>query len=149
MRLEEERYHPSCLKRVMENESKETAAAEACNGNILSSEMLTSGQPAHEHLNAVVKSREMEGTEPNPPTAPSGVDGKGSPNHMTSTHPVTRSSAIPTETVKTGRGGEEERKADSVPTKSEQLLSGVVIYFTDYQDCVEDDTLEKWKMVRA
>ncbi len=35
--------------------------------------------------------------------------------------------------------------ADSV---SERLLEGIVICFIDYQECVEDDTLEKWKLVR-
>ena len=29
----------------------------------------------------------------------------------------------------------------------EKLLDGIMIYFTDYQECIEDDTLEKWKLV--
>lgn len=30
---------------------------------------------------------------------------------------------------------------------SEKLLDGITIFFTDYQECIEDDTLEKWKLV--
>lgn len=29
----------------------------------------------------------------------------------------------------------------------EKLLDGIVIFFTDYRECVEHDTLEKWKLV--
>ena len=40
--------------------------------------------------------------------------------------------------------------AQATPTtpRCEKLLDGTVLYFTDYQDCVEADTLEKWKLVR-
>jgi hypothetical protein len=31
--------------------------------------------------------------------------------------------------------------------RCEKLLDGAVIYFTDYHDCVEADTLDKWKLV--
>ena len=27
------------------------------------------------------------------------------------------------------------------------LLDGITIFFTDYQECIEDDTLDKWKLV--
>ena len=38
--------------------------------------------------------------------------------------------------------------AQATPTSDgEKLLEGVVVYFTDYQDCVEPETLDKWKLV--
>ena len=45
-----------------------------------------------------------------------------------------------------------QAQKDSVHSKdttesSRSLLEGVVIYFTDYQDCMDDDTIEKWKQV--
>ena len=36
---------------------------------------------------------------------------------------------------------------ESNASSSEKLLDGIVICFIDYQECVEDNTLEKWKLV--
>ena len=30
---------------------------------------------------------------------------------------------------------------------TEQLLDGLVVVFSDYQDCMDEDTMDKWKQV--
>lgn len=72
--------------------------------------------------------------------------------------PTTKRKGQATPTVKKGVTQEQDGKISTsgsgiqaTPTtpRSEKLLDGIVLYFTDYQDCVEADTLEKWKLVRS
>ena len=42
-------------------------------------------------------------------------------------------------------GGEEGEQSGSKST--EELLDGLVVVFTDYQDCMDEDTMDKWKLV--
>jgi hypothetical protein len=39
---------------------------------------------------------------------------------------------------------EEEEGGQSI---TEQLLDGLVVVFSDYQDCMDEDTMDKWKQV--
>ena len=41
--------------------------------------------------------------------------------------------------------GEREREQST----TEQLLDGLVVVFSDYQDCMDEDTMDKWKQVRG
>lgn len=149
VRLEEERYHPSCLKKLAEMESS-LVSAEACNGSVPSSEAASMPQqPAHEHPKTNSK---PPTTQLGPPvvTTPPSAGGEPSLWHVKYSHAVNMEpmySARPAEAAQPERRVSEEETPGAVAVKSEQLLDRVVIYFTDYQDCVEDDTLEKWKLV--
>lgn len=61
---------------------------------------------------------------------------------------VGRSSKFSTEEDEGERGAEMSAPHETSTCSSEKLLEGIVICFVDYQECVEDDTLEKWKLVR-
>ena len=37
---------------------------------------------------------------------------------------------------------------ESVPKSAEDLLDGLTVVFTDYPDCMDMDTMDKWKQVR-
>lgn len=50
----------------------------------------------------------------------------------------------------TGGGGDQtltEKGGESVSKFTEELLDGLVVVFTDYQDCMDEDTMDKWKQV--
>ena len=36
---------------------------------------------------------------------------------------------------------------ESVPKSAEELLDGLTVVFTDYPDCMDTDTMDKWKQV--
>ena len=36
---------------------------------------------------------------------------------------------------------------DGGQSTTEQLLEGVGVIFSDYQDCMDEDTMDKWKQV--
>ena len=40
---------------------------------------------------------------------------------------------------------EEEREGGQ--TAAESLLEGLVVVFSDYQDCMDEETMDKWKQV--
>ena len=48
-------------------------------------------------------------------------------------------------------GGHEgaETAIRSESTFSANLLEGMAVLFTDYQDCMDDETMDKWKQVRG
>ena len=42
---------------------------------------------------------------------------------------------------------QESEEGDKRESTSEQLLDGVMVVFSDYQDCMDEDTMDKWKQV--
>lgn len=136
LRLEEEQYHPSHLRRV---ETDHRVSMGSCNGAIQVEEIPT--------LARVVPRSEATPTMVKGLTVTSGqvqvqVTEVSIPEATTATHHVQqKSSQAAATTVK------REEQATPTSPKCEQLLDGVVLHFTDYQDCVETDTLEKWKLV--
>ena len=42
---------------------------------------------------------------------------------------------------------EEEGERERGESTTEQLLDGLVVVFSDYQDCMDEDTMDKWKQV--
>ena len=36
---------------------------------------------------------------------------------------------------------------ESVPKSADELLDGLTVVFTDYPDCMDADTMDKWKQV--
>lgn len=41
-----------------------------------------------------------------------------------------------------------EEEGEREQSTAEQLLDGLVVVFSDYQDCMDEDTMDKWKQVR-
>ena len=41
-----------------------------------------------------------------------------------------------------------EEEGERGQSTAEQLLDGLVVVFSDYQDCMDEDTMDKWKQVR-
>ncbi len=40
-----------------------------------------------------------------------------------------------------------EEEGEGGQSITEQLLDGLVVVFSDYQDCMDEDTMDKWKQV--
>ena len=40
-----------------------------------------------------------------------------------------------------------EEEGERGQSTAEQLLDGLVVVFSDYQDCMDEDTMDKWKQV--
>ena len=133
-RLEEEVYHPSHLK---PKETEYQMSAGTCNG-------------AESAEGGVTVQTLSSQTKPNDIVA-TPLQGEGVA--IETSLPVIEA-AVPQRPAlqsadSAAKNGEGARGGEATPTgvRSEQLLDGVVIYFTDYQDCVEDHTLDKWKLV--
>ena len=41
----------------------------------------------------------------------------------------------------------EEEEREGGQTAAESLLEGLVVVFSDYQDCMDEETMDKWKQV--
>lgn len=150
VRLEEEKYHPSCLKTPTPVESEHRVSIDVCNSGIV---LETPAQP--QQCVDDVTSRLLDSKANGPPPDVINMTGEPSVAGGESSSHVARDLI-----ANTGEGAQSanqmsaaERKDEGVTpdkasaSKCEQLLDGVVIHFTDYQDCVEEDTMEKWELV--
>lgn len=163
-KLGEESYHPDKMKGATENqisdmcnglpsiaspraEEKGEAASSACTAAPPAGDeriRLSSASPAHATKGAAAL---LSGSRDS--TDRGTGSGESSVAALTS-HPV---EDVGESAEVEGQGSsvmeiEEEVRGDpSEVAGLENLLDGVVIFFTDYQDCVEDETMEKWKMV--
>lgn len=129
-RLDEGDYHPSGLKMASELDTP-VAAMEVCNGTLLSMESGAAGEAVGKHSDSKAAAQ---------PAAETTED--GSSRKETSLQVVDSAAPLDGEVVSTITP-----RSPTPAARTEQLLDGVVIYFTDYQDCVEDETLDKWKLV--
>lgn len=141
VRLEEERYHPSRLRTIAEVDH---VSAEACNGT---SEAAAAAPPRHPGGDLSVRQGRGDNIPPR-------VEGTGTVQGPPADVPPSAEEGVKRAPSRLGervgeKGDEEEARGVpmAIPPKAEQLLDRVVICFTDYQDCVEDDTMEKWKLV--
>ncbi len=139
-RMEEERYHPSSFKGEPENQ-----ISHSLNGRVplelRSDESVAGGGQESSTLSITGKTKE----------------GNKSPGKDLAVEDVTKEKEEVSVSVRDelceGKLSPKEKEQESennpsLPvTGSELLLDRVVICFTDYQDCVEDDTLDKWKLV--
>lgn len=148
-RVEEELYHPSGLK-VAEGDT--LGAMEVCNGGVPSMESEATSKRSQSGVTVGVSSAGedassvKDGTKCETKGASSNVSESGS----SAAPPPGPPTAPPTKREGVGGSSAEAVVTPASPTpvaRAEQLLDGVVIYFTDYQDCVEDETLDKWKLV--
>ena len=149
-KLKEMKYHPSYL--TVEGDEQRVSE-----GN----DSLTSQEPALASSNQLVDGRDS----PEKPATgvvviPSnGIGATSNPNQPLSAQGNASSETLSSSSVskgatqnadhRPGGGSESGENMCSPAAGPEELLEGVVICFTDYQDCVEDDTLEKWKLVRS
>ncbi len=153
-RMEEERYHPSGLKKV---EAETPGPMEVCNGGVSSME---SGAPSERTQPDAPVVRNSAGKVSTMEAAKDGLHHEAQTSEGTSSHvsesvtsivppgPPVAPSADQEGANGSSTGGVVMPASPTPVTRAEQLLDGVVIYFTDYPDCVEDETLDKWKLVR-
>ena len=137
-RLDEGDYHPSGLKMAAETETP-ASGAEVCNGNLLSMELSeAAGEAVGKH---------SDGKAVPQPAAETAAE-DGSRNETSLQVADSMASVVPPGHAPSSTDGEPIAPSSPTPAaRTDQLLDGVVIYFTDYQDCVEDETLDKWKLV--
>lgn len=134
-KLEEEVYHPSHLK-PKETDVHQTSTR-TCNG----------AESAEEGVTVPLQTLFSQAKPNNIATTP--LQGEGVA--IETTYLPVIEAAVPHQQSadSAAKKGEGTSREEATPTgvRSEQLLDGVVIYFTDYQDCVEEHTMEKWKLV--
>lgn len=153
-RLDAEKYHPLQLRRQREEATDRRVSMESCNGAVLVAEDIPMHPVGASTRTPTLPKSDATPTEATPTVA--GEAGKSSQVLVTEVSvpeatevavqqvPRPSETAAPTTTTKT-----DEEKATPTTPNYDELLDGVVLYFTDYQDCVEADTLDKWKLVSA
>lgn len=153
LRLDEGKYHPSKLRQQGEVTEDHHVPMESCNGAVPVEEIPLHPVGVSTRTLTVPKS-DATPTEATP-TEVNDEAGNSSRVLVTevsipeATPIAAQQVPEPSETAAPIRTESPDDEIATPPTTPayDQLLDGVVLHFTDYQEHVEADTLEKWKVV--